>query len=319
MSLYRVVHDKENPYLTVNTTIATDTRLSWKAKGIWFYAFSRKDDWQFYEADLVKRSSDSVASLRSGLKELEDKGYLFRPDQRKNKKGKFIKREWYFFETPKSQEEIKIILPQCGFPTTGKSSAEKSSAENRTLLNNEEPSIDLTSKEEDSSPNSPSASSALSEDAFGLVDFLHSKIQEMNPKAKPPDRHKWATTIDRMNRLDGYGWDEIRALIEFAHNDPFWSANILSADKLRKQATQLTAKMKQSSRKSPAEQSLERSETNRKLADDIRLRIKEPYRRLRVFDTGCEVKVGAKWVSLRYSENGFKEQLESLIRKGENR
>ncbi len=114
MTQCRVIHDKNNPYLTINTTIAEDSRLSWKAKGIWLYAFSRKDDWKFYISDLIKRSADGQKSLSAGLKELEDFGYLCRFKKR-NEKNQFDGWEWIFFETCKSREEIKIMFPTTPF------------------------------------------------------------------------------------------------------------------------------------------------------------------------------------------------------------
>lgn len=140
MTIYRVLHDKNNPYLTINTTIATDTRISWKAKGIWFYAFSRKDNWEFYEKDLIKRSTDSITSFRSGIKELEKFGYLYRSPQKKGTSGKFQSKEWYFFETPKTKQQIKEMSTVVQNPSTVNPSADSPSADNELLLSNEESS-----------------------------------------------------------------------------------------------------------------------------------------------------------------------------------
>lgn len=114
MTLFKVTHDKHNPYTSINTTIASDTRISWKAKGIWLYAFSRPDDWKFYKSDLLKQSRDGEESLQTGLKELEAAGYLHRCTKH-NEKGQILGWEWFFFETPKTPEEIKKLLPKRGF------------------------------------------------------------------------------------------------------------------------------------------------------------------------------------------------------------
>jgi hypothetical protein len=113
MTLFRVQHNKN--YVTVNNYICEDAKLSWKAKGLWLYAFSRPDDWVFRMTDLCKRSTDGRDSVRSGLKELEDYGYLQR-DQGQDEKGKFEDAEYTFFETPR--EDLKKSLPQTGFPST---------------------------------------------------------------------------------------------------------------------------------------------------------------------------------------------------------
>jgi len=116
MTLFRVTHNKE--YTCVNNFICTDIRISWKAKGIWLYAFSRNDDWQFNLTDLINRSSDSRDSVKSGLKELEEFGYLTRVQHREN--GAFSKAEWQFHEKP-----FKKSLPQTENPSTVLASTEK--------------------------------------------------------------------------------------------------------------------------------------------------------------------------------------------------
>jgi hypothetical protein len=53
----------------------------------------------------------------------------------------------------------------------------------------------------------------------------------------------WAADFDKCNRLDKHGWEDINEVLQFSQSDPFWSTNILSAGKFRKQYTQLLAKM----------------------------------------------------------------------------
>ncbi len=136
MTLYHVIHNKDNPYLTINTTIVKDSRLSAKAKFYWLYAFSKPSDWQFYESDLVKSCTDNVTAVRTGLKELEKTGYLYRAPQERDKKGNFEKRDWYFFENCKSPQEIKEMFPLLGFP-----SAVDSTTDKRTLVSNKRVNI----------------------------------------------------------------------------------------------------------------------------------------------------------------------------------
>ncbi len=112
MTIFRVEHNKN--YTTINNTITRDKSLSWKAKGIWLYAFSRRDDWEFYMNDLINQSTDGRDSVREGLKELENAGYLLRAQKREN--GKFGDADWFFYEVP--QEKLKKCLPKTDFPTT---------------------------------------------------------------------------------------------------------------------------------------------------------------------------------------------------------
>lgn len=132
MTIYRAIHNKN--YTTVNNTICKDKRLSWKAKGIWLYAFSRPDDWQFNISDLMNQSKDGEESVQSGLRELEKCGYLLRSRQ-KEEKGRFDKSDYTFYELP---QELKEILPQGGFPAGEKPSAENPPLLNTDVLNTEE-------------------------------------------------------------------------------------------------------------------------------------------------------------------------------------
>ncbi len=99
---------------------------------------------------------------------------------------------------------------------------------------------------------------SIDSNPFKAALYLKSKIAENHPRQPlPPDdpesnkAQSWAQTMDLLNRLGppggsrGYGWPEIRRLIDFATSDPFWQNNILSAQKFRAQIVKLEAKAKQ--------------------------------------------------------------------------
>lgn len=116
--LCRVIHNKN--YTVINNTICTDKRLSWKAKGIWLYAFSRPDDWEFYLCDIINQSTDGKDSVSSGVKELEEVGYLIRRRTRDDK-GRVTGFEWIFLETPSTQH----CEPEAENPDMGKAEVDK--------------------------------------------------------------------------------------------------------------------------------------------------------------------------------------------------
>lgn len=93
-----------------NHKVIADQRLSWKAKGIWLYAFNKPDGWKFCVDDFVAQSTDGKDSVRAGLKELIDCGYLYKY-QKKTDSSQYSVSEWCFFETPKTPEEIKEMFP----------------------------------------------------------------------------------------------------------------------------------------------------------------------------------------------------------------
>ena len=77
-AIYRVAKDKNNPYVMINKALLKDEGLSWKAKGILSYLLSLPDDWQIYESELQNHASDGIDSLRSGIQELIQHGYIHR-------------------------------------------------------------------------------------------------------------------------------------------------------------------------------------------------------------------------------------------------
>lgn len=65
-------------FVTTSAQVAQDKRLSWKARGIFLYLASMSDGWNFYVDEIAKHSPQGKRSLQSGLKELEEYGYLKR-------------------------------------------------------------------------------------------------------------------------------------------------------------------------------------------------------------------------------------------------
>jgi len=115
MTLYKVQHDKDNPFTVLNCSIAQDKRVSYRSMGIWLYAFSKKGDWQFYKQDLINQHKEGRYSVEGGLAELEETGYLYRFRRQNKENGQFDGWEWTFFETSKTKEEIQKMFPKHRF------------------------------------------------------------------------------------------------------------------------------------------------------------------------------------------------------------
>ena len=112
----------EKSYTVIDNHVIQDTKLSWKAKGLFVYLWSQSDEWNFYEKEVVKHSSDGISGLRSGLAELEKYGYLKR--ERKRSKGQVKESIWTLSETP-----------NLDFLKQEKPDLEKPIQENQTLIN----------------------------------------------------------------------------------------------------------------------------------------------------------------------------------------
>lgn len=113
----------QKKFTTVDNAVLNDTNLSWKAKGLFVYLWSQADEWEFYETEVVKHSTDGIASLKAGLKELETTGYLKR-ERKRNEYGHFKENEWILSEQPMLENRM------LDNPTY-----EKRILDNRTLTN----------------------------------------------------------------------------------------------------------------------------------------------------------------------------------------
>ncbi|MGN4719614.1 hypothetical protein ACTFQ7_28245 [Bacillus cereus group sp. MYBK226-2] len=65
-----------------------------------------------------------------------------------------------------------------------------------------------------------------------------------NPSAKEPNLEKWANDFRLMREKDSRTDEQIKYLINWTQKDDFWSTNILSPAKLRKQFDALVVKIK---------------------------------------------------------------------------
>jgi hypothetical protein len=93
-------------FIIIDNAAILDAKLSFRAKGILLYLMSRPDDWKVYESEVAEHSIDGIKSVRSGIKELIDAGYIIRNSLR-NEKGRFQGYEYLVYdiptETPKTE------------------------------------------------------------------------------------------------------------------------------------------------------------------------------------------------------------------------
>ena len=65
-------------YTVVHNDLIEDSRISWKARGLLMYLLSKPDHWRTSMAHLTAQSPEGLHSVRSGMKELEQYGYVKR-------------------------------------------------------------------------------------------------------------------------------------------------------------------------------------------------------------------------------------------------
>ena len=98
-TIFRAAKNKDNPYVMIDRRPIDNKNLSFKAKGILTYLLSRPDGWEVNLVDLANRSTDGLASIKSGVKELKDAGHLKHAGTRKAS-GQFDTVIWEVYEVP---------------------------------------------------------------------------------------------------------------------------------------------------------------------------------------------------------------------------
>ncbi|MEK5477595.1 hypothetical protein NYE70_11680 [Paenibacillus sp. FSL R5-0407] len=107
------------PFTRILNAPLQDERLSFKARGLLAYMLSKPDNFKFYIDELTKHTTEGKDSIRAGMKELEQLGYIHRYPV-KNERGKIMSWELDLYESPS-------LRPESGFPVV----------ENPTLITND--------------------------------------------------------------------------------------------------------------------------------------------------------------------------------------
>ncbi|UXR72336.1 MULTISPECIES: conserved phage C-terminal domain-containing protein [unclassified Staphylococcus] len=135
MATFRVFKESGN-FVTVHKNFITDASLSWKAKGILLYLLSRPDDWQVYEIELQKHALDGRDSVRSGMKELQDAGYIHK-ERIRDEKGHFKEYEYQVYEQPTYVGNSYLGKAYLGNSHLGKPDTTNNNSTNNNLTNND--------------------------------------------------------------------------------------------------------------------------------------------------------------------------------------
>ena len=117
---------KHENFTTVDNGFVRNTALSWKAKGILLYLISLPENWVLNLNELKNHATDGISSLRAGINELKEKGYV-RVSSVKDEKGKFT--------GTKYEVDEYGMLPELENLISDNPISEKPISENRTLLN----------------------------------------------------------------------------------------------------------------------------------------------------------------------------------------
>lgn len=109
MSIIRVSHDKDKPYVMMNRQSMQDNCLTFEAKGLWAYLISLPDNWQISVSHLShfykgkKKRGQGEKAVYAMLAELEEEGYLTSSVTREN--GRYTGRDYTIYETRQKAEK----------------------------------------------------------------------------------------------------------------------------------------------------------------------------------------------------------------------
>ncbi|MDH9161270.1 conserved phage C-terminal domain-containing protein [Staphylococcus succinus] len=153
MATFRAIKESGN-FVTVHKNFIHDSNLTFKSKGILLYLLSRPDDWQIYESEILKHTNDGKDSLKSGIRELEDVGYVVRTRKR-NDKGHLNGYEYLVYEHPIQNGNSYLGLSDNGKSNIGKTVNGESVPTNNKGTKNDLTNINNTNNDSNTMSGNP--------------------------------------------------------------------------------------------------------------------------------------------------------------------
>lgn len=127
--------EKRNDFTIVRNGLLRDKTMSLKAKALLITMLSKPDDWDYTLNGLQSILLEGRDAIASGLKELEQHGYLIRRKIRDHN-GRFTDVEYVIFELP-TELVPDAAEPAAEYPETENPETVKPSSENPPVINKE--------------------------------------------------------------------------------------------------------------------------------------------------------------------------------------
>ena len=106
----KIIKRRKRSYTTIDNAIFKDKNLSAKAKGILSQMFSLPDDWNYSIKGLSDLFTDGELSIKNGLDELKDRGYL-KVNCNRDSKGRIS--DWlYIIKEDPTLDDTDVDLPE---------------------------------------------------------------------------------------------------------------------------------------------------------------------------------------------------------------
>ena len=115
MPVFRV--SKNRDFTVIANSVFKDRRLSAKAKGILVEMLSIPENWDYTLKGLTTLFSDGIDSIRQGIKELEENGYIVR-ERKRDARGRLGGMEYVIYETSEKAVEniVENSVPEATAP-----------------------------------------------------------------------------------------------------------------------------------------------------------------------------------------------------------
>ena len=133
MPVFRV--SKNRDFTVIANSVFKDRRLSPKAKGILVEMLSLPENWDYTLKGLTTLFSDGIDSIRQGIKELEENGYIVR-ERKRDARGRLGGMEYVIYETP--EKVVENSAPEQSSPANAEPTedfpAQEVSIEDKAML-----------------------------------------------------------------------------------------------------------------------------------------------------------------------------------------
>lgn len=271
-----------NNFTQVSNEMVDNSDLSWKAKGILLTLLRNKQGWRSHLSGLLKKTSDGRDSTKSGLRELEEQGYLLRITYRDKKTKRFKGKFWSYTDVKghfwldtvdqvceEHNLEIDLTIPKTENPSTGFSSAENPPliilSNNNTInnsLSDQKWSDGTSEKNKDSFGEDPPkkekkpSSKERSKKYLPVARYLSKIInQTKNITHTPKQLESWSNEIRRMVEDHSIDLGRIKTVLKwYSHNVGGQYVPVVeSGASLRSKFIRLEASMERNGYSSPAE------------------------------------------------------------------
>ncbi|WP_194745895.1 conserved phage C-terminal domain-containing protein [Staphylococcus chromogenes] len=202
MATFRVYKESGN-FVTVHKDFIHDSNISWKAKGILLYLLSRPDDWQIYETELEQHSTDGLSGLKTGIKELEEIGYIQRKRKR-DKSGRLNGYEYLVYEQPHHIRFSNVGKTVNGKTNNGKTVNGKSHTTNNNRTNN-----DLTNNNSTNNDGNILSPPSIAYPYRDVIDYLNQQTGKHYKSTTKKNQ-----TVIRARSDEGFNLDDFKKVID---------------------------------------------------------------------------------------------------------